>query len=213
MAEEQVLPVLAPLAPLLPDDGLRRGTTVVVRSNPSGGTTALALALAVAPSQAGSWCAAVGLPSLGIVAAAELGVALERFALVPDPGQQWAAVMAAMIDAVDVILFRPRQRAHPADVRRLTARARERGAVLVPCGDGWSQGADLRLTVIEAVWQGLGQGHGYLQGRLVEVVALGRRAAARERRARLWLPGRDGKVALDRTAKVGIDRRRAVAAG
>lgn len=213
LAEEQILPVLAPLAPLLPDGGLRRGSTVIVRSSPTGGATALALAVAVAASQAGSWCAAVGLPSLGMVAAAELGLALERFALVPDPGEQWAAVMAAMVDAVDVILFRPPQRAHTADVRRLMARARERGAVLVPCGDGWPQGADLRLSVIGAGWQGLGQGHGYLQARSVEVVALGRGAASRERRVRLWLPGRDGKVTPDRRVEGGIDRGRAVAAG
>ncbi|MDQ1393973.1 MAG: hypothetical protein QOF30_2950, partial [Acidimicrobiaceae bacterium] len=34
------------------------------------GATSLALALGAAASQAGSWCAAVGLPALGIVAAA-----------------------------------------------------------------------------------------------------------------------------------------------
>ena len=46
---------------------------------------ALALALAAGPSAGGSWAAAVGMPDLGLVAAAEAGIALERFALVPYP--------------------------------------------------------------------------------------------------------------------------------
>jgi len=51
LAGEQILPVLAPLAPLLPDWGLRRGSTVVIvrpGSDSSGGATSLALALGVA---------------------------------------------------------------------------------------------------------------------------------------------------------------------
>jgi len=197
LAGEQILPVLAPLAPLLPDHGLRRGSTVVVRSGPAGGATSLALALQVAASQGGSWCAAVGLPSLGMVAAGGLGMALERFALVHHPGRQWPAVMAALIDAVDVILVRPPRGVRPVDARRLLAKARERGVVLVPCGDGWTESADLRLTVADAGWQGLEYGHGFLQARSVEVVAVGRGAASRERRARLWLPGPDGRIAVD----------------
>ena len=203
LAGEQVVPVLAPLAPLMPDGGLRRGSTVVVRPGPSGGAISLALALGVAASQAGSWCAAVGLPSLGLVAAGGLGMALERFALVPEPGREWPAVMAALIDAVDVILFEPPRGVRPADARRLPARARERGVVLVPCGDGWPAGADLRLTVADAGWHGLEYGHGFLRARSVEVVAVGRGAASRERRARLWLPGPDGRIAVDDRAAGG----------
>ena len=50
-------------------------------------TTPWPLAVAMAASQTGSWCAAVGLPALGLVMAAGLGVCLERLALVPDPGR------------------------------------------------------------------------------------------------------------------------------
>src|SRR5207302_7365787 len=74
LARERTLPVLPALAELLPEGGLRRGSTVTVL----GDATSLALALLAGPSQAGSWCAAVGLPSLGLVAAAEVGIVLER---------------------------------------------------------------------------------------------------------------------------------------
>jgi hypothetical protein len=78
----------------------------------------------------------------------------------------------------------------------------ESGAVLVPCGDSWPEGADLRITVVSSGWQGLGQGHGFLRTRVVEVVASGRGAASRERRIRLWLPGPDEAVAeYDRAAQ------------
>ncbi|MDP8986796.1 MAG: hypothetical protein M3N11_00370, partial [Actinomycetota bacterium] len=43
LAGEQVLPVLDPLRPLLPEGGLRRGTTVTVDG--ASGATSLALAL------------------------------------------------------------------------------------------------------------------------------------------------------------------------
>lgn len=199
LAGEQILPVLPPLQSLFPDGGLRRGSTVVIGATPNqraAGTTSLTLAVAVAASQAGSWCGAVGLPALGMVAAAELGMALERFALVPRPGREWAAVTAALVDAVDLVLLRPVPGTRASDARRLMARARERRAVLVVSGAGWPEPADLSLSVVPAGtgWQGLGHGYGYLQGRWVEVTVTGRRAATRPQRAQLWLPGAGGGV-------------------
>ena len=55
--------------------------------------------------------------------------------------------------------------------------------------------ADLRLALTASDWPGLGQGHGHLQSRRVEVLVAGRGAAARERRALLWLPAPDGTIA------------------
>jgi len=176
LAGEQVLLVVPDLADLLVG-GLRRGTTVAVS-----GSTSLALRVLAGPSQAGSWCAAVGLPAIGLVAAAELGVTLDRLALVPDVDpRQWATVVAALLDAIDVVLARPPLRVRPADARRLVARARERGSVLVTAG-GW-EGADVRLTVEAQRWDGIGAGHGHLQSCHLDVVATGRAAAARPRRA------------------------------
>lgn len=196
LAGERLLPVAPALERLFPGGGLRRGSTVAVT-----GSTSLALAVLAGPSTAGSWCAAVALPALGLVAAAEMGVALERLALVPAPGPEWPAVVAALLDALDVVMVGTGPRVRPADTRRLVARARERGAVLLVLG-GWD-GADVRLSVSGAApkergrqceWRGLGAGHGHLQARQVEVVAEGRGAASRVRRRRLWLPTEGGGV-------------------
>lgn len=196
LAGERLLPVLPALAPLLPGGGLRRGTTVAVAGG--AGATSLTLALVAGASAAGSWCAAVGCPSLGLVAAAELGVALERFPLVsaPPPGE-WATVVAALLDALDVVVAWTPRGARPGEVRRLRARARERGAVLVLAGAGAAavDGVETRLSVDRSAWSGLGRGCGHLAARVVDVRASGRGAAARPRRARLWLPGPDGEVA------------------
>jgi hypothetical protein len=189
LARERTLPLLPALSDLLPEGGLRRGSTVAV----SGGTS-LALALLAGPSQAGSWCAAVGLPSLGLVAAAEVGVALERFPMVARPGEEWPAVVAALLEAVDVVLVCLPRHVRTGDARRLVARARERGAVLVTTGPSGALSADVRLSVAAATWDGLGQGHGRLRARRIDVVATGRGAASRERRASLWLPAATGGV-------------------
>ena len=196
MAGEARLPVLAPLESLLPQGGLRRGSTVTVH-----GSTSLALALAAGASQEGSWCAAVGMPDLGLVAAADLGVALERLALIPHPGPQWATVVAALVDAVDIVLVAAPARVNRADLRRLVAKARERGVVLVPVTD-WPEAADVRLGVVSSSWDGLGRGYGHLRARRMEVVAQGRGAAARERRVSLWLPASGGGVAVAGTGPV-----------
>jgi hypothetical protein len=190
LAGERLLPVVPALQPLLPGQGLRRGSTVAV-----GRSAALALALVAGASAAGSWVAAVGLPDLGMVAAAEVGIDLERLALVPALGAgAWPAVVAALLDAVDVVLVRSPPGLPAGQARRLAARARERGAVLVPLG-AWSVAPDLWLAVAASTWQGLGQGHGRLEARRVEVVVGGRGSAALERRASLWLPAPDGTIA------------------
>ncbi len=201
LAGQRLLPVLPGLDDLLPGRGLRRGSTVAVAGCPS-----LALALLAGPSAAGSWCAAVGLPSLGLVAAAEMGVVLARLALVPWPGREWATVVATLVDALDVVLVAPPARGVPsADARRLVARCRERGAVLVVAGT-W-EGADLHLAVTEHRWEGLGQGAGHLRARRASVVVRGRGAASHPRRAWLWLPAEGGGVAPAPPCELGAKSR------
>ncbi|MDQ2826290.1 MAG: hypothetical protein M3Y04_04945, partial [Actinomycetota bacterium] len=100
MAGERLLPVLPALESLLPGGGLRRGSVVTVGGSTGGGSTSLALSLLAAVSAQGSWCAAVGLPALGLAAAAEMGVALDRFPVVASPGRGsgaggWAWVVAS----------------------------------------------------------------------------------------------------------------------
>ncbi|WP_192772760.1 hypothetical protein [Plantactinospora soyae] len=185
----RMLPVLPELAGLLPNRGLRRGSTVAVgNDHPArNGSTSLVLALLAEASRAGSWCAVVGVPTLGAVAAADLGIDLDRLALVPHPGPEWATVVAALIDGVDVVVAAVPGTVSASVVSRLAARARQRGSVLVPYGQ-WA-GADVTLRVMRGVWEGLGQGRGRLRRREVTISARGRGAAARPKEIRVWMPG------------------------
>jgi hypothetical protein len=151
------------------------------------GSTSLLLALLAAASSAGSWCAVVGVPTLGALAAAESGIALDRLALVPNPGPEWPTVVAALIDGVDVVVVAVPGQVAASITSRLVARARQRGCVLVPYGR-WD-GADVTLQVIQGRWEGLGTGHGRLRRRKVTVVARGRGTAARPKEVTMWMPG------------------------
>lgn len=186
---ELMLPVATPLRSVLPGNGLRRGSTVSVRSS-----TALLLALLSEASAEGAWCALVGLPEVGLVAAAEAGLALPRVALVPRPGPDLVAVTAALLDGLDLVAVAGVERFRPGDRQRLAARARQRGAVLLPVGR-WP-GADLEMVTVSGRWQGLvGGGAGRLRSRRARVRVSGRGAAHRERVASLLLPGPSGAVA------------------
>lgn len=186
-AESRLVDVPAPLAVLFPEEGIRKGATVAI--GPLAGGCSLALSLAASVTTGGGWAAAVGLPSLGLVAASELGVELRRLALVPAPGDQWPAVVAALVDGFDILMVRPPERVRVADARRLSARVRERGAVmLVVDTPKWPESPDLCLTVGRSEWEGLGEGHGCLTGRRLEVMVSGRRVGGRERRREVWLP-------------------------
>lgn len=197
LARDQQLPVPEPFEALLPGAGLRRGSTVSVTAAGVGGGTSLALALVAEASRAGSWTAAVGLPSLGLVAAEEAGVALERLVLVAAPERAvWGSVVAALVDGFDLLLLHSgRGGIRQVDARKLVARARERGAVLVQLGPGWEGEADVALRIVAARWEGLDDGAGHLLSRRVTLEVTGRGAAARPRRAELWLPSADAPVA------------------
>jgi len=209
-SRDQLLPLTSALAPLFPRGGLQRGGVVTVGTGDgtpdaesggataatrrAGGSTTLGFALLAAASAA-SWCAAVGTADPGIVALAELGVDLGHLVLVPCPGPLWAQVAATLFDGMDVVLVRPPGPVRPGLARRLSARARERRGVLVVLGSrGWPEGADVQLSVEAGAWQGVEAGHGHLRGRHAEVVASGRRAAARLVRVGLWLPAPSGQV-------------------
>jgi hypothetical protein len=202
----RLLPVPAPLVPLFPDGALRRGTTTTVAGPPGHGATTLALALLAAASQTGSWCAAVGLPDPGVVAVVELGIDLRRVVFVPDPGSGWAEAAGDLLPGVDVVLVRPPGRARLTAARHLSARARERQTALVVLLDQvneWPEGGDLALSVGAVEWEGVGRGHGHLQGRRAEVRVSGRRSAGRVQKCSLWLPAGSGAVAATTGAEDG----------
>jgi hypothetical protein len=185
------LPVAPVLTGLLPDGGLKRGSTLSVS-----GSTALVLGLLAEATQQGSWAAVAGMPELGVTAAAELGVDLDRFALVPEPGAELVAVVSALIDGFDLVVLGPAaaRGVQPVLARRLAGRVRNRGAVLLAMG-AWP-GVDLELRVTNRKWRGLtGDGFGHLEYRDVVVSSRGRGAAARPHKVALQLPGPDGAVA------------------
>jgi hypothetical protein len=178
------------LAPVLPE-GLRRGSTVAVS-----GSVSLLLAVLGAASADGAWCAMVGMPPISAEAARDFGIELSRLPMVPCPGSSWVVVVAALLDAVDVVVARVPARLADGDIRRLAARARSRGAVFVPYlrrGAHWPH-ADVRLSAEGGSWSGIGVGYGRLRQRQVTVNAIGRGSAARSRSATLWLPAASGGV-------------------
>jgi hypothetical protein len=178
---DRILPVSPQLRELLPSGGLRRGSTVGVT-----GATSLLIGLLSEASQSGSWCAIVGLPTLGAVAAAEAGVVLDRAALVPYPGTEWTAIVAALLDGFDIVVASPPGPIAPNIASRLAARARQRGSVLVTYGQ--MPGVDVTLHSSGSRWSGLDQGRGRLLRRELTVVARGRGAAARSRVATIVMP-------------------------
>ena len=189
----RTLPVAAPLAALLPAGGLRRGSTVAVPNGP--GSTSLLLALLAAASEGGAWAGVVGRPELGLVAAAEAGVRLERLALVPDPGRDLLAVTSALLDGLDVVAVAGAERAgvRAADRQRLAARARQRGSVLLAIGT-WP-GADVELSCTDLHWQGIGtEGGGRLCSRRARIRLRGKGVAPGGRAAHLLLPATGGMV-------------------
>jgi membrane protein implicated in regulation of membrane protease activity len=203
------LPTNPALADLLPGGALAAGSAYSVIDS-----TTLALGLLQGPSAAGAWCAVVGMPDLGVEAAAGLGIDLERLVLVPHPGEHWLTVASALIDVVSVLLVRPgAKRISDGAASKLASRLRQREAVLVVTGD-WP-GSVARLTVSDSSWAGLGSGFGHLTGRQVTVSSASERWQGRAKSRRLWLPGSDQRVSAvaapvrtseDRAALLSIAR-------
>lgn len=166
------------LASILPDGGLVRGRTVAC-VGPAAPTVALTL-VARATAE-GSWLACVGLPWLGVEAARELGVALERVVAVDvDPRQHrdWAECVAAAVVGFEVVLAAPSRSVPDRLWRQVRARLQARGGVLVTLpdsSDGIGTGADLELTASTETWEGIGRGHGHLSGRRLRLTVAGRR--------------------------------------
>jgi hypothetical protein len=196
LARERTLPVAAPLAPLLPDGALVRGR-VLSCAGPA--AASLALGLAVEAASAGAWLAVVDVPWLGVEAAAELGVPLERLVRV-EPGERagtggaWADLMAAVLDGFELIVTRVPRRLGAGVLRRVQTRVQHRGAVVVLIGSPGAWSPDITMQASAPVWEGVEQGAGHLRGRRVTVEASGRRVP-RPRRAELWLPAPGGAIA------------------
>lgn len=166
--DERALPTPPELRRLLPGGALRRGAVTAVE-----GSLQLALALLAAVSASGSWCGAIGLPGLGLEAAADLGIALDRFVLVPDPGPHALGIAGTLSEVLTAVLLSPPRGMRPGEGARIAARLREHGTALIVLGP-WP-GAEGSLRVSGSRWIGLGRGHGMLDAHELTVRTSDRR--------------------------------------
>ena len=167
------LPALAGVAPM------HAGATYGVDS------ATLALAMAAGASQAGEWVGFAGWGDFGVEAAAGLGIALDRTVLVPDPGEHWLEVTAALIDVLRVVVLRPSVAPDERSAGILDSRLRTRSAVLVVWGE-WP-GCEARVSLEQGRWTGPEAGRGRLRSRHARVVV--RRGARPPVRADLTFSG------------------------
>jgi hypothetical protein len=167
------LPGLCDLVPM------HAGATYAVDS------ASLGLALAAGASQAGEWVGFAGCTDFGVEAAAELGIELSRTVLVPDPGEHWLEVTAALVDVLRVVVLRPPVHVSERTAGILDSRLRTRSAVLVVHGE-WPR-AQARLGVEESRWHGPAAGIGRLTERRARLVV--RRGARPPQHADITWPG------------------------
>jgi hypothetical protein len=192
--DTRLIPTHPAIAELLPGGGLKQGATYSVENSAT-----LVMALLAGPSAAGSWCGVVGVPEFGVEAASSFGIDLERLVLVPNPGDQWLAVTAAIADVMGVVVTRPPRRASDGNLARLAARLRQRGSTLIVLGT-WPQ-SEAMLSLSESSWSGIGEGHGHLSARQVTVTVSTRAGSGRPRSARMWLP--DHGMGFGRVPDIG----------
>jgi hypothetical protein len=180
------LPVAPSLLPLFADGGVVRGRTVACT-----GDAALSVALAVsaATTRAGSWLAVVGVPHLGVGAAVEAGVAIERLVLAQPPmaSREWVTTVAALVEGFDVLIVAPPASLTEHDARRLQSRIVARQSVLLvvnvpgalssPASRTASRvfAADLDVHADTVSWSGIERGGSHITQRLVHVRVGGRR--------------------------------------
>ncbi|MBM3671933.1 MAG: hypothetical protein FJW86_07090 [Actinobacteria bacterium] len=185
LARDRAIVVSGELGNVVPGAALQRGVTLTVAGMVGAGATSLAFELAAAVTATGEWAAAVDLDgTLGGEAAAAAGVALERFAVVRRVStDRWTTVVAALLEGATLVMAEVPRHVRVGDARRLVARARERGSILVALETGarWPVDAVLRLHATGGAWHGLAPGAGLLTNcaRSVRVEGQGKAAQTR----------------------------------
>ena len=182
------LPIAPSFAPLFADGGLVRGRTVACTGDAALST---ALALSASATRLGSWLAVIGVPQLGVGAAIEAGVAIERIVLAQPPraSREWVATVAALVEGFDVLIVAPPTSLSAHDARRLQTRVAARQSVLIvvdlptPLAPHTRLapqvfGADLDVRADTVAWSGIEQGGSHITQRMVHVRVSGRRCAS-----------------------------------
>ena len=181
------LPVGPQLSALFPSGGLERGHIYGCRGDAS---LSLLYALIARATQVGSWVATVNLFSLGLMSAREHGIALQRLLCV-DAGTQattWTQVVGACVDGLDVVVAYAPQ-CSLQDARRIEARLKAHGSVLIIVGDPGVFSPAVVLSSHTTQWEF----STHASRRDVDVVATGRRIHGRHH-CTLTFPGHDQHV-------------------
>jgi hypothetical protein len=177
--DDDAFPLLPLMRGVLPR-GLRRGAVYSVT-----GSTSVALALAAAASQQGEWCGVLAVPDLGLEAAADWGIDLDRLVWVSDPGERWMSTVGSMTDVLGLVIVTAPRRVSDSEASRLAARLRQTRSTVIVLGD-WPQ-PESRISVVASSWTGLGDGHGILVDRHLELEVRQGQGAGVPRRSRLHL--------------------------
>lgn len=173
---QHTAPALEESAPAGLDEVVRRLRSGAVHSIESRSLALVCLGAAMPP---GAWGAIVGMPDLGVEAARDLGVPIERVALVPHPGSSWLDVVASLAEAMPVVLAAPPGSVTPTDAARLAARLRQASSTLLVAGP-WPNATTV-VRSVRAEWQGLADGDGRIAAGelIVEATAGGAPSRAR----------------------------------
>jgi hypothetical protein len=188
LARDRSVPLAGSLGDLVPGGAVARGSVLRVTGRPGAGTTTVGFELVAAVTALGEWAAAIDVDAtLGPLAAAGAGVALERIAVVRRvTPARWATVVAALLDGMSLVLAEVPRGVAPGDARRLEARARERESVLVVAethGAVWPGNVVFTLHAAASSWEE--HAASVVDGRRLRVEVDGRGAAARPRAGEL----------------------------
>ena len=151
---------------VLPDGGLRRGSILVLEAAHAGMTTMTLSLLGGLPER--TWAGWLDAEhTLSGTALAEHGIDLEHLLIVRGvPSGMWAKTVSTLLDSMSVVVAELSGPVSSGDARRLAARARERGAVLLVMERGrarWPVEANVRCTV-ESLSMALGVNDAELGG-------------------------------------------------
>jgi hypothetical protein len=132
--------------------------------------------------------AVVGVPNLGIAAAIEAGVALERIVLAQPPraSREWVATVAALVEGFEVLIVATPASLSASDARRLQTRVMARQAVLIvvdlpalsSVGEASMFASDIDVHANTVSWSGIERGAAHITQRTVQVRVSGRRCSS-----------------------------------
>ena len=183
------VPVAPALASLLPSSGLERGGVYACAGD---APMSLLFSLVATATSVGSWLACVDVPRVGLMAAHEYGVALQRVMCVSTGGhtQSYAQVVGALVDGIDLVVVSS-PTCSAAETRRIVARAKASGSVLIILGRAGQFSPDVVLSSSTTEWHF----HTHASSRTMSVQAHGRRVYS-QRALTVQLPAADGAASL-----------------